>query len=245
MQETLHFWTTGEWVTSFARQLFYEEHKEWSYIEELLLYCMAGTDTPEETLKQYGVDLLAGRRCLIGNTKDGTYALVEDKEHPELEQAYAHERKMRDQWGDNWPKAIREARERAEECRVRQQEVASEALVTSMLKMQKAERGGVCHYGWLNPSGKFYPVDFGDHQKWARDFLREEAGGKYRNMSDMARDYPGDVLAERGWVLLHNPAMGIPRVTNMKDLTKAQRIFLFDYYCKLGELSLADAVWEE
>lgn len=99
MQETLHFWTTGEWVTSFARQLFYEEHKEWSYIEELLLYCMAGTDTPQETLKQYGVDLLAGRRCLIGNTKDGTYALVEDKGHPELEQAYAHEREMRDQWG--------------------------------------------------------------------------------------------------------------------------------------------------
>ncbi len=87
MQETLHFWTTGEWVTPFARQLFYEEHKEWSYIEKLLLYCMAGTDTPEEILKQYGIDLLAGRRCLIGNTKHGTYALVEDKEHPELEKA--------------------------------------------------------------------------------------------------------------------------------------------------------------
>lgn len=64
-------------------------------------------------------------------------------------------------------------------------------------------------------------------------------------MSAAARDYPGDVLAERGWVLLHNPAMGIPVVTNMKNLTKAQRIFLFDYYYKLGELTLADAVWEE
>lgn len=245
MKQSLHFWTTGEWVTSFARQLFYEEHKEWDYIEKLLLYCMAGTDTPEETLKQYGIDVLAGRRCLVGRTDDGTYALVEDTEHPELAVAYERERALRNEWGDNWPKAMREAKERADLMRESREDAASAMMWESVFKMQRARRNKGCAYGWLAPSGKFYPVEWGDHQKWARDFLRKEVGGRFRDMSDQERNFPGDVLVERGWVLLHNPALGIPVVTNTRRLTKAQREFLYDYYDQLEEYKTAASFLNE
>lgn len=239
MQQSLHFWTTGEWVTSFARQLFYQEHKEWDYIEKLLLYCMAGTDTPEETLKQYGIDLLAGRRCLVGSTKDGTYALVEDTSHPELALAYESERALRDRWGDNWPKAKCEAEERAELMRQARAEAESASMWESVYKMRRFQQEKGCAYGWLEPSGEFHPVEWGEHQKWARALLREEVGGRYLDMSDQARNYPGDVLVERGWVLLHNPAMGVPVVTTTRRLTMAQRKFLYDYYAQLGEYETA------
>lgn len=42
----------------------------------------------------------------------------------------------------------------------------------------------------------------------------------------------GDWLVERGWVLLHNPRRGIafPTKNPVKEYTKAQKEFLYDYY---------------
>ena len=43
---------------------------------------------------------------------------------------------------------------------------------------------------------------------------------------------PGDWLVDRGWVLLHNPSQGVAFATGslVRDMTKAQKEFLYDYY---------------
>lgn len=86
------------------------------------------------------------------------------------------------------------------------------------------------NYGWLEPNGEFHAVEWGHHQSFARDWL--EAKDPDFSPASAKYDAPGDILVEQGWVLLHNPAMGIAIVTRSESrpLTKAQKDFLFDYY---------------
>lgn len=239
MKKHLSFWTTGEYITSLARDMFYGEHRDWDYIEKLLLYCMSGTDTPEKTLKQYGKDLLAGKRCLVGSTKDGSYGLVDDTEHPELAAQFEKEMLFRKIWGDNWPKARREAETALAERKQRQEDLVAKNLVSSFLENERAERELGISYGWIAPDGTFYPVEWGEHQKWAREYLQQQRDCDLMNMPPKERNCPGDVLVEKGWVLLHNPGLGVPIVTKERSLTQPQKEFLFDFYTERGRSDLA------
>lgn len=98
-------------------------------------------------------------------------------------------------------------------------------------------------YGWLEPSGKFHEVPFGEHQGWAwQKALELGFSGEAFD-----RGLGGDVLLEHGWVLLDNPGMGIarPTISTTRPLTKAQREFLFDYYTERGKHDLAKTYLEE
>lgn len=98
-------------------------------------------------------------------------------------------------------------------------------------------------YGWLEPSGKFHEVPFGEHQGWAwQKALELGFSGEAFD-----RGLGGDVLLEHGWVLLDNPGMGLarPTISESKSLTKAQREFLFDYYTERGKHDLAKKYLEE
>lgn len=57
----------------------------------------------------------------------------------------------------------------------------------------------------------------------------------------------GDWLVERGWVLLHNPSRGIafPTKNPVKEYTKAQKEFLYDYYMERDCKKEANAIWQE
>lgn len=118
--------------------------------------------------------------------------------------------------------------------------------VSSYLKQAELEREGyVDNYGWLDPSGEFYPVDFANHQSWAQEKVLEL--GLLSKSSWIVKDSEGnalclsipcygDILVDRGWALLHNPGRGIANVTcsETKPLTKAQKNFLYDYYMYRG-----------
>lgn len=88
-------------------------------------------------------------------------------------------------------------------------------------------------YGWLSPSGVFYPVSFGMHEKWAARKCKEL--GIEAVVFNKARLY-GDALVKAGWVLLDSPEYETASVTRneAKPLTKAQREFLFGYYVDRG-----------
>ncbi|MEG2617783.1 MAG: hypothetical protein RR998_08470 [Oscillospiraceae bacterium] len=251
MQENLCFWITGEYITKLARDFFYKEHREMPYIEKLLLLCMSGTDTPREILLGYGKDVLAGRCCFIGNTKDGSYALIEDTEHPELAAAYEREQMMRQRWGDNWPEEKRNAEIAMEAERLEREDAAASAMVSSASAMvssfiqnERAEREHGPAYGWIAPDGTFYPVEWGNHQEWARRYFQEKRGCDLFELPLDERNTPGDVLAEKGWALLHNPGLGVPVITNAKRLTNAQRDFMFDYYTRRGIDTAAAGLYE-
>ena len=57
----------------------------------------------------------------------------------------------------------------------------------------------------------------------------------------------GDWLVERGGVLLHNPSQGIayPTKNSVREYTKAQKEFLYDYYMERGCKEEANAIWKE
>lgn len=98
-------------------------------------------------------------------------------------------------------------------------------------------------YGWLEPSGKFHEVPFGEHQGWAWQKALELGF----SCDAFDRGLGGDVLLEHGWILLDNPGMGLARPTasDTRPMTKAQREFLFDYYTERNRQDLAKKYLEE
>lgn len=72
-KRNLTFGITGEFITKIAREWFFVEDKPYSVVEELLLSCMCGTDTPEGELKLMAQDVLIGKAEFRGNSSDGTF----------------------------------------------------------------------------------------------------------------------------------------------------------------------------
>lgn len=96
-------------------------------------------------------------------------------------------------------------------------------------------------YGWLSPEGEFFDVPWGHHTGWAWDYVKEnEIASKPGEFGMDA----GDLLVEKGWVLMHNPMKGTGRATMKRDgkLTLPQKDFLVDYYKNRGKDAAADAV---
>lgn len=99
-------------------------------------------------------------------------------------------------------------------------------------------------YGWLEPSGIFHDVDFGDHEKFAANWMRDKD-----NLGELDENYfwwptPADAFVANGWILIHNPHYGIGKLTiNHKHLlTQQQRKFLAAYYDKYEEPVVAEAI---
>ena len=92
-------------------------------------------------------------------------------------------------------------------------------------------------YGWLSPDGTFYGVPWGEHQDWANQHVKDTK--IYESLSLKERicaDGFGDVLMNRGWILLHSPKHSIAQPTKKEEVryTKVQMEFLFDYYLERG-----------
>ena len=95
-------------------------------------------------------------------------------------------------------------------------------------------------YGWLEPSGKFHPVEFAKHQTWAAKYLLklvEEGIISFEEARLKDDKNCGDLLTERGWVLIHNPSQHNIKITRdlSKRLTKAQADYLYDFLLKHGK----------
>ena len=104
-------------------------------------------------------------------------------------------------------------------------------------------------YGWLEPSGVFHPVEWGEHEEWAHEQIKlrgwfDELTALKISSASLCGDF---LVFRRGWVLLHNPAHGLARpiISDTKPLTKAQREFLFDYYTERGWPVIAKGYLEE
>lgn len=101
-----------------------------------------------------------------------------------------------------------------------------------------AAAADIPEYGWLSPEGKFFAVEWGEHGKWAWEYVKDNKIESINGIFDA-----GDLLAALGWVLLHNPMHGTARATISKDvkLTIPQKRFLYEYYMSVGEPLAADA----
>lgn len=261
-QRTLQFDIDGEYLTSIAREWFYIDGKGYDKCIELLNSCMSGTDETKEQIRRHAEDLLLGRAALKGSTREGSYHLEiyepgSEEEMPEYMNIWSLFDKMKNlekelqKYQMRWNMAkeivpnhmIREIREELGE------DIGNKKndLLTSFLKRAKdTEEHTTEDYGWLEPSGKFHAVEWGDHQKWAYEYLKSKV--KKEEYLKLPRLYEaGDVLTKEGWVLLHNPSQGIAIATkdSGKDYTKAQKEFLFDYYIERNCEKEANDIWKE
>lgn len=104
-------------------------------------------------------------------------------------------------------------------------------------------------YGWLSPKGEFYPVEFGNHQAWASDYLLSlYRNGKISYEESRVRNNgnSGDLLIEMGWILIHNPSRQCIKISKdeSKRETKPQREFLYDFFYKHGMAEKANELYE-
>lgn len=118
-------------------------------------------------------------------------------------------------------------------------------------RREDASEEEVEDYGWLEPDGTWHPVPWGDHAKWANEWLMEN-----RPMEDYKGIYRkgqkpisgGDVLVmSLGWILMDSPHHGLARPTIADDrvMTKAQRDFLYGYYIDRGRHDEANALFPD
>ena len=109
-------------------------------------------------------------------------------------------------------------------------------------------------YGWLSPQGKFTLSPWGEHYNSASNIIEEEnltnEYNKWRDekISEGSEYMPNDYLVfEKNYVLLHSPSTAGIIVTrcDSKNLTKAQKEFLYDYFRKLGDIARAESYLNE
>lgn len=243
-QGVLQFDIEGEYLTSLAREWFYVEGKGYDKCIELLNGCMSGTDETKEQIRRHAEDLLLGRAALKGSTREGSYHLEiygpeSEEKMPEYMNVWdivGEQKEVKDElerYKMRWNVAMkmiprylkkRIADELDEEI-IDTQPVVSRELDSYMKRMLDTEEHTTKDYGWLEPSGKFHAVKWGDHQKWAYEYLESKVKND-EEYSKLPRLYEaGDSLIKEGWILLHNPSQGIAIATkdSGKDYTKAQK----------------------
>lgn len=98
-------------------------------------------------------------------------------------------------------------------------------------------------FGWLSPTGMFTKSPFGTHEKSAeqiceeKGFVEEYWNWVKENGDNETNHLMRDFLSEvKGYCLIHNPSGNTGYiVTNMKNLTKPQKEFLYGYFMDMGD----------
>lgn len=118
--------------------------------------------------------------------------------------------------------------------------------IIEVVDESKNEEKKEIEYGWLAPDGIFYPVEFGNHQAWAAEYLLNlYRNGRISYEEAKNNQNVGDVLVDRGWVLIHNPSQQNIQITRnlSKIITKAQKDFLYEFLYKHGKLEEANKLY--
>lgn len=277
--ETVTFSVEGEFITGLAREWMFCEEREFGKVMDLLLSCMGGTEMSKKELRRLAEDVLIGRAEFSGNTANGTFCMTayDANEQPDIPERFnifcqyseeirkrkeaEKEKEMYMEWYEVAMKYVPESlknevrRETGQPIENRY----ADMLAGFMERMLDEEKHSTEDYGWLAPDGTFYEVEWGNHQEWANNYLKEHLTEEEQkdalieiNVSGMAKSgtdimEAADYLVGRGWVLLHNPSQGIavPTRNPMKRYTKAQKEFLYDYFMERGKKKEANEVYEE
>jgi hypothetical protein len=207
MESILHFSITGEFVTETARNMLYLEDKPYKNVEAFLLSCMLNSDISLKKKKKYVREILQGNKKFI--TSGNQLELVLDNTDI-LKEYECFFQKQNEE--------INEEEEPIDP-------------VGSLIENTRQD------YGWLSPDGKFYPVPWGEHGVFARDYIE-------KNIPDAPDMDEEDYLIKIGWILIHSPICGKPRI-ECQNATKRQKEFLWDYWMDRDDKEEANAIWAE
>lgn len=263
----------GEFITQMAKEWFFCENRGYDKVMELLFSCMEGTEQSEKEIRRLAEDILLGRAALVGSTRDNSYHMevYEPDEQPEqpdrfnvfkkmtvLSKKFKDTEKELHKMQEWYAVAMEYVPEYQKNNVLREtgQPVESRygngMLDSFMERMMDNEEHTTEDYGWLEPNGTFHEVEWGLHQEWATNYVKENFPEEYDKISMQSNTGTGligegDWLVERGWVLLHSPSQGIAQPTRnpVKRYTKAQQEFLYDYYQERNHEKEANEVYEE
>ena len=99
-------------------------------------------------------------------------------------------------------------------------------------------------FGWLSPAGEFTESPFGNHEESAGEICEKKGFDEEYRKWRKERTGEGDCLylkrdflsMVKGYCLIHNPSgYGGYIVTNMRNLTKKQKDFLYGYFMDMGD----------
>lgn len=263
----------GGFITNLAREKCYVEHDIQAALR-ILTGCMQSDELSEEEIIGMAMKILDGKAELKGVFPDDDYGYRElDKpderynlsnlifikdENKKLEQevndlssklAFIYKncdshilRELDKQYVEEYDEYLIPAGVRRDKGFDRVS--TGSKMLDSYLKRQKMDTED--DYGWLEPSGKYHPVEWGDHQEWANNYILQLCNDGVMNPDEAPTDC-GQYLVSKGWILLHNPAQGIPIMTkdDINRMTKSQKEFLYDYYIERDCHKEANAIWSE
>jgi hypothetical protein len=220
------FSITGEFVTKTARDWLYAEDRPYEKVINFLLSAMEGTDSDKETLVKYANDILAGKKKMVGNTRDNSYGMTDDDTDIIKEYQLFFENK---------PKPV-----------INNDGNPDSLFLLGLSGLERrihkaAQKSITGDFGWLRPDGKFFEVEWGKHESWAIEYVEKH----YRNKNIC---YAGDFLKEHNWLLFHSPGGGSD--ANMSDddiqsATKRQKEFLYDYFLQRNRQREANIIWRD
>lgn len=272
---TLTWRVEGEFMTRLAREKCYYDH-DLSYAIQLLKGCMMTDKLSDAEVTGMAVKILNGEAELRGTypgddygyfeleIKDERYSLSnltsimnekkqKEKELQDLQYKFAFIcencdsyvlRKLNEQYREENDEHLCPVNVRVD--KGFDNSSIGGKMLESYMKRQMADTNEP-DYGWLEPSGKFHPADWGEHQEWACNYVLKLVNDGTLSEDDAPVDAGEWLVEEKGWVLLHNPAQGIPIITSgtIMRLTKAQKEFLYDYYIKRDCHKEANALYVE
>jgi hypothetical protein len=234
MKKTVFFATTGKFVTKTARDWLYTENRPYEKVLDFLLSAMDGTELDNKTLTKYANDILAGKKKIIGDTRDNSYGLVDDD--TDIIRQYPR-------YFENKPvsKPVIDDEGNVDDSFIQNLAALERRVHKAAQKIEPKQDITISDLGWLRPDGKFFEVEWGKHESWAIEYVEKYYPGK--NIC-----YAGDFLKENGWLLLHSPGGGnyVNIFTDdIQSAAKRQKEFLYDYFLERGRNSEANMIWQE
>lgn len=275
----LTFRVEGAFITEQARMFFYEQH-DMKKAVDLLMDCLVTDKLSKDERFLLALRILNHDAELVGTYPGDDYGLQiinEDSDFTRIFEAFANtkETTFEEKYNDLLSKyqfVLDEAdfsEYRMEAMNREYQAIYDKPLFPNLQTPYESETNPMLSsylarmlddtdddYGWLAPDGTFYPVPWGEHSKWAQEYLEEHF--PYTDNQNLYHDTTSDgsnrflhdkdvLIYKLHWILLDNPAQGqaiIVRDPAWK-LTTKQKDFLFDYLTKRNRHSEANQLYQE
>lgn len=272
-EPSISFSVQGEFITTLAREKCHLDGNLKCAVE-LLESCLMSDTLSDDDIRDMAMAILDGRAEIRGTypsddyefrylpVKDDKWDLgnlildkfnkikTVEKECKELQQKYLFI--LDDMGTEEWKlrrlnTAYQEEYDKPlfENIAPPEPESFDSSLLDSFMKRQMSDTKD--DYGWLEPDGTFHPVEWGDHQEFAYNYLKEHLSEDEYESIGYGSSYAGDYLIAKHWVLLHNPSQGMAIATKSPThvYTKAQKEFLYNYYTQRGCDNEANALYVE
>ena len=260
--KAIRFGIEGKWLTDFVRQQVFMEGKDPKHMIETMRGFMCGTDQSDVEIDRLAEDVLLGRAEFRGNPREDTWHLTTFAagEEPDdwnvfekITEIAKKNKILEDQLAvlnEKYSAALEVMYDSQRDSFLQSIGETPKASISPILKgfldrVGDKKSHETADYGWLEPDGTFHEVEWGEHTKWADDYMREHMPIEEWLENEFYNS--GDYLTQRGWVLLHNPAQGIaiPTKDPAKRYTKAQRDFLYGYYTDRNQNDRANEIMED